>query len=132
MEPRSSAPQDIQDPGNTRYTVSLTARACLQALRLAAWIEAMLQAHRATQPQGAGSWLWFLVRCALFTFGAYAAVGVMAELTKRRAARGKATLTPGNQAPQEGQHWFDLPAYEATVSALLFHFGAPLWMWIFE
>jgi hypothetical protein len=29
------------------------------------------------------------------------------------------------------EHGFDLPAFEATASALLFHFGSPLWMWIF-
>jgi hypothetical protein len=135
MEPQPSAPQEIKSSAGTSYTVSLTARACLRALQFAAWIEAMVLAHRAADPQGAGSWLWFLGRCFLFTLAAYAAVGVSSQIAKRRQSRGGTT---GKQERQEAQDTpgpaqllFDTAAYEATAAALLFHFGSPLWMWIF-
>jgi hypothetical protein len=136
MEPQASVPQEIEGSAGTSYTVSLTARACLQALRLAAWIEAMVLAHRAADPQGAGSWLWFLGRCVLFTLGAYFAIGVLAGISKRRDARGRGAQNQQRQEPHETpdpvvQFLFDTTAYEATAGALLFHFGSPIWMWIF-
>jgi hypothetical protein len=135
MEPQSSASQELQGPGGTSYTCSLTARACLQALKLAAWIEAMVLAHRAAQPQGAGSWLWFLGRCVLFTFGAYVAIGFLAQIMKRRKALDGVTGEQGQQPHEVSGSVvplaFDRPAFEATAGALLFHFGPPIWMWIF-
>jgi hypothetical protein len=136
MEPRPSVPQDIQDAGATSYTVSLTARACLRALQLAAWIEAMVLAHRTADPQGAGPWLWFVGRCALFTFGAHMIIGLLAQIAKRRSARGGATGKQERPEPREipgaaVPPGFDVQAYEAAAAALLFHFGPPIWMWIF-
>jgi hypothetical protein len=108
-------------PGGTSYTLSQTARACLQALRLAAWIEAMSLAYRAVEPHGAAAWSWLIVRCVLFTLGAHIVVGVAAQLARRRGARGAGAA----------EAVFDTQAFEHTASALLFHAGPPLWMWIF-
>jgi hypothetical protein len=135
MEPRPGVPQDIQAPRSTSYTVSLTARACLQALQLAAWIEALVLAHRAADPHGAGSWTWFLARCVLFSLGAYLVIGVLAQIARRRGTRGGASGKQERLEPEDSlgpaQVVFDTLAYEATAGAVLFHFGAPLWMWIF-
>jgi hypothetical protein len=85
------------------------------------------------QPQGAGSWSWFLVRCLLFSLGAYAVVGVVAQIMRRRTAGSSGAANDGGQppAPSPAPDTFDVQAFESTASALLFHFGAPLWMWIF-
>ena len=116
-------------PESTRYTFSLTARACLQALAMAAWLEAMIAAHRAVQPAGAGSWLWFFARCLLFSAGAYIVVSVGSSIAKQRAARPR--KRDDGEPPDLARSGFDALAFEATAGALLFHFGAPLWMWIF-
>ncbi len=126
MESQPIAAPDNQAPPVTRYTFSLTGRACLQALQLAAWVEAMVLAHRATQPHGAASWSWFIVRCVLFTLAVYVVVGVAAQVAKRRSAQGTATATPEREQPP-----FDTQAFEAAANVLMFHVGAPLWMWIF-
>jgi hypothetical protein len=109
--------------------VSQTLRACLRALQTAAWIEAMILAHRAVEPHGAASWSWFLVRCVLFSLGAYVAVGVAAQIVQRRDA-GRPGAKQG-EPPAANADAFDAQAFESAAIALLFHFGAPLWMWVF-
>jgi hypothetical protein len=134
IEPRPSATQEIRGPGAS-YTFSQTLRACLRALQFAAWLEAMVLAHRAVQPQGPGAWSWFLVRCFLFSLGAYVTVGVLAQIMRRRDARSwgamKRTREETAPEPSTASDGFDVHAFENTASALLFHFGTPLWMWIF-
>ncbi len=135
MKPRPSGRRDIQGLNATSYTVSLTAGACLQALQLAAWIEAMVLAHRAADPHGAGSWLWFLARCGLFSLGVYLVTGVLTQIARRRDLQGVAVGRPERLESEDElgpEHVvFDAFAYKATACAVLFHFGAPLWMWIF-
>lgn len=130
MEPLPSAPHERSGPRGS-HTVSQTLRACLRALQTAAWIEAMIVAHRAVQPHGAASWSWFLVRCLLFTLGAYVVVGVMTQIMRRREALRPGAAKQAGEPAAAGADAFDVQAFESTATALLFHFGAPLWMWIF-
>ena len=57
------------------------------------------------------------------------------DRARRRDARGAVLGKPEKLEPEEvlvpAQVVFDTLAYEATAGAVLFHFGAPLWMWIF-
>lgn len=127
MEPRPSATND--DAGTATATFSLTVRACLQALAMAAWLEAMIVAHHAAGPQNVGGWLWFLTRCLLFSMGAYMVVSFGASIARRRAAKPPKV---DDEPAAPARLAFDALAFEATAGALLFHFGAPLWMWIFR
>ena len=111
-----------------RYTFSQSARACLHALRTAAWIEAMVVAYRAAAPHEVPSWLWLIVRCALFTLGAHVVVGVASQIARRRAARGAGEGAAADGAATDA---FDVRTFEHTAGVLLFHAGTPLWIWIF-
>lgn len=119
MEPRST------------YTASQTLRAGLRAVQLAAWLEAMIAAHGASQPHGAAAWSWFLVRCVVFSLAAYIVVGIAAQIVRRRGTVRPGAPKPDEPSPDSAAEPFDVEAFESTASALLFHFGAPLWLWIF-
>ncbi|TMQ13747.1 MAG: hypothetical protein E6J91_17515 [Deltaproteobacteria bacterium] len=102
----------------------------MRALQTAAWIEAMIVVHRVVEPHGAAPWSWFLVRCVLFTLGVHVVAGVAGQIMRRRYP-----ARPGEKA-EDGRaasapEGFDVQAFESAAVALLFHFGAPLWMWIF-
>ena len=134
MEPQPNATPEPRGESSWGSTSQIL-RACLRALQLAAWLEAMVLGYRAVQPHGPGPWSWFLARCFLFSLGAYIAVGVLAQIVRRReAARKGATVQGGDasSAPSStAPDIFDVRAFENAASALLFHFGTPLWLWIF-
>src|ERR1043166_5286573 len=96
----------------------------------------MVIAHRVARPEGAGSWCWFVGRCVLFSLGAYVVVGVAAQIMRRRetgrtAGKGGEQKSDAPEEPGALRDGLDVQAFESTASALLFHFGTPLWMWIF-
>jgi len=88
------------------------------------------------RPGRAGSWLWFLGRCALFTFGAYVVIRILVGIARSRDAMG---WGPGQEERPEPHEepipvvpsGFDTAAFASAAAALLFHFGSPIWMWIF-